>query len=353
MAESLPPTKSPKPVQQLAAEACKQVPENYIQSKDADIQPSCPLLDLASIDLSLLSSSTPSPAREKELTKLRSTLSSCGCFQAINHGISDDFLDKVGEIGKSFFALPIEEKQKYGRAADDTEGYGNDSVLSEHQILDWTDRLYLTVSPQEQIKYNLWPANPENFREVLEEYIKKLTALNELLLKAIALSLNLEENSFVNQFGDRDRASKVARFNFYPPCPSPDLVLGVKPHADGTVLTFLLQDKDVEGLQVLKDGQWFKVPIVPYAIVVNVGDQAEIMTNGVLKSPVHRVVTNTERERNTLAVFFCPDSNSEIGPVEKLITEERPRLYRNIRNFVGLFFQNYQQGKRPLDVVRI
>nr|GMC65151.1 protein SRG1 [Ipomoea batatas] len=320
MAESLPPTKSPKPVQQLAAEACKQVPENYIQSKDADIQASCPLLDLASIDLSLLSSSTPSPAREKELTKLRSTLSSCGCFQAINHGISDDFLDKVGEIGKSFFALPMEEKQKYGRSADDTEGYGNDSVLSEHQILDWTDRLYLTVSPEEQIKYNLWPANPENFREVLQEYIKKLTALNELLLKAIALSLNLEENSFVNQFGDRDRASK---------------------------------DKDVEGLQVLKDGQWFRVPIVPYAIVVNVGDQAEIMSNGVFKSPVHRVVTNTERERNTLAVFFCPDSNSEIGPVEKLITEERPRLYRNVRNFVGLFFQNYQQGKRPLDVVRI
>nr|GMC65150.1 codeine O-demethylase-like [Ipomoea batatas] len=351
MAESLPPTKSPKPVQQLAAEACKQIPENYIHTKDADIQPSCPLLDLASIDLSLLSSSTPLPARERELTKLRSTLSSCGCFQAINHGISDDFLDKVGEIGKSFFALPMEEKQKYGRTADDTEGYGNDSVLSEHQILDWNDRLYLTVSPEEQIKYNLWPGNPENFREVVQEYIKKLIALNELLLKAMALSLNLEENSFVNQFGDR--ASGVARFNFYPPCPSPDLVLGVKQHADGGVFTFLLQDKDVEGLQVQKDGQWFRVPIVPYAIVVNVGDQAEIMTNGVLKSPVHRVVTNTERKRNTLAVFFSPDSNSEIGPVEKLITEERPRLYRNIRNFGGLFFQNYQQGKRPLDVVRI
>nr|GME17818.1 codeine O-demethylase-like [Ipomoea batatas] len=292
MAESLPPT---KPVQQLAAEACKQIPENYIHTKDADIQPSCPLLDLASIDLSLLSSSTPSPAREKELTKLRSTL--------------NDFFDKVGEIGKSFFALPMQEKQKYGRSADDTEGYGNDSVLSEHQILDWNDRLYLTVSPEEQIKYNLWPANPENFREVVQEYIKKLIALNELLLKAMALSLNLEENSFVNQFGDR--SSVVARFNFYPPCPSPDLVLGVKQHADGGVFTFLLQDKDVEGLQVQKDGQWFRVPIVPYAIVVNVGDQAEvvidheIMTNGVLKSPVHRVVTNTEGKEHFGCVFFA------------------------------------------------
>ncbi|XP_019190536.1 PREDICTED: S-norcoclaurine synthase 1-like [Ipomoea nil] len=187
MAESFPPT---KPVQQLAAEACKQVPENYIHTKDAHIQASCPLLDLPSIDLSLLSSS-------KELTKLRSTLSSCGCFQAINHGISDDFLEKDGEIGKSFFALPMEEKQKYGRTADDIEGYGNDSILSEHQILDWTDRLYLTVSPQEQIKYNVWPADPENFRFVFIPF----------------LSLALVGSRGVNESSDSIKARSTSSLN--------------------------------------------------------------------------------------------------------------------------------------------
>jgi len=59
----------------------------------------------------------------------------------------------------------------------------------------------------------------------------------------------------------------------------PDHVLGTKPHADGSTITFLLQDKEVEGLQVLKDDQWFKVPIIPDALLINVGDQIEVRNN--------------------------------------------------------------------------
>jgi hypothetical protein len=40
----------------------------------------------------------------------------------------------------------------------------------------------------------------------------------------------------------------------------------------------VLQDKEVEGLQVLKDNQWFKVPIIPDALVINLGDQLEVGT---------------------------------------------------------------------------
>lgn len=79
----------------------------------------------------------------------------------------------------------------------------------------------------------------------------------------------------MQQYGDQ--ATMQARFNFYPICPRPDQVLGVKPHADGSVITMLLQDKEVEGLQVLKDDQWFNVPIIPQALFINVGDQAEVM----------------------------------------------------------------------------
>ena len=57
-----------------------------------------------------------------------------------------------------------------------------------------------------------------------------------------------------------------------------DHVLDVKPHADGSTITFLLQDEEVEGLQVLKDDQWFKIPIIPDALLINVGDQIEVIT---------------------------------------------------------------------------
>lgn len=58
----------------------------------------------------------------------------------------------------------------------------------------------------------------------------------------------------------------------------PDVVLAAKAHGDASTMTYLVQDKDVEGLQTLKDGQWYKVPIVPNAIVVNVGDQIEVIS---------------------------------------------------------------------------
>ena len=85
-------------------------------------------------------------------------------FQAINHGITSSFLDKVHEVTKHFFSLPMDEKRKYSREANNIEGYGNDIIFSDHQILDWTDRLYLMVNPEDQRKFTFWPDNPTDFR---------------------------------------------------------------------------------------------------------------------------------------------------------------------------------------------
>jgi len=113
-------------------------------------------------------------------------------------------------------------------------------------------------------------------RSTVLQYTESIKLLSEVILKAMAKSLNLEEDCFLNECGDR--GDTMLRFNYYPPCPMPDHVLGLKTHADGSTITFLLQDKEVEGLQVLKDDKWFKVPIIPDALVINVGDQIEVIT---------------------------------------------------------------------------
>ncbi|KAL8110314.1 codeine O-demethylase-like [Apium graveolens] len=337
------------PVQELAVN-CNTPPERYIYKLNDDvISINFPVIDIPVIDLSSLKYSSPSA--DEELEKLRTSLSSCGCFQAINHGMTSSFLDQVHGIGKDFFALPMNEKLKCLRTGDDMEGYGSDPVFSEHQILDWNDRVYLSTNPEDQRKFHLWPQNPKNFREILQEYSERLKLLNEVVLKALSRSLNLKETCFLDQYGKN--ASMVTRFNYYPPCPRPELTLGTKPHADGSAITFLLQDKEVKGLQVLLGDQWFTVPTVPDALLVNVGDQVEIMSNGIFKSPLHRVVTNSERERMTVAVFCIPDSSSDIEPAEELITEIRPRLYKKIKNYLGSYFENYQHGKRTIEAAKI
>ncbi|KAH0987476.1 hypothetical protein GBA52_014653 [Prunus armeniaca] len=144
------------------------------------------------------------------------------------------------------------------------------------------------------------------------------------------------------------------RFNLYPPCSRPDVVLGVKPHADGTIITLLLQDKQVEGLQFFKDDQWFRSPIVPEALLINVGDQAEILSNGKFKSPIHRVVINPDKERFSLAAFCIPESDKEMEPFESLVKESTPRLYKKVKDYSGIFFEyHYQQGRRPIEAAKI
>lgn len=81
--------------------------------------------------------------------------------------MADSFLDKVHETSKQFFALPTEEKLKYGRTVDGIEGYGSDKVLNDKQRLDWSDRFYLNVFPEDIRKLQLWPQKPECFRYIL------------------------------------------------------------------------------------------------------------------------------------------------------------------------------------------
>ncbi|KAL1299182.1 hypothetical protein HN51_043601 [Arachis hypogaea] len=296
------------------------------------------------IDLSLLTSPF-------ELTKLHHALSSWGCFQAINHGMSSSFLDKVREVSKQFFELPKEEKMIYAREPNDMEGYGSDIIYFRDQKLDWTDRIYLKVQPEEQRNFKVWPEKPNDFRTTVIEYTERLKLLNEVILKGMAKSLNLEEYSLLKECGDKD--TMLLRFNYYPPCPMADHVLGLKPHADGSTVTYLLQDKEVDGLQVLKDNRWFKVPIISDALLINVGDQVEIMSNGIFRSPIHRVVVNEEKDRLTIAMFFTPDPEKEIGPIEQLVNESRPKSYTPVKNYTDIFFQYYQKGKRAIEASKI
>lgn len=97
-------------------------------------------------------------------------------------------------------------------------------------------------------------------RSILHEYTLSCRRVKDGILRAMAKLLELDDDCLINQFGEK--GSTYSRFNYYPACPRPDLVLGIRPHCDVCVLTLLLMDKDVGGLQVLRDGTWYNVPPV-------------------------------------------------------------------------------------------
>ncbi|KAL9246302.1 hypothetical protein vseg_019855 [Gypsophila vaccaria] len=263
--------------------------------------------------------------------------------------MSIDFLDKVRDISKKFFNLPLEEKEKYSKTPDNPQGYGADYKPENDSPASY--RLFLTVYPEEQRMPDRWPETPNNFRDILWEYILKVKTLHDTIVQAIAKSINLKDNSFLDGYGVNSQA--VARINFYPPFPLIDFMRTITKHTDRSATTFLLKDRDIEALEVEKDAQWFKVPVIPHAIMVLVGDQLEIMSNGIFKSVEHRVKADPQKDRMSFAMFFSPEHEKEIAPLDELVTKDQPALYRPIKRYIDLFDIYYPKGIHPLTAVKI
>ncbi|PKA60190.1 putative 2-oxoglutarate/Fe(II)-dependent dioxygenase [Apostasia shenzhenica] len=118
--------------------------------------------------------------------------------------------------------------------------------------------------------------------------------------------------------------------NFYPRCPEPELTYGLPAHTDPNALTVLLQDPRAAGLQVLgPSGRWVAVDPRPEALVVNVGDQMQALSNGRYRSVWHRAVVSSERERLSVASFLCPCRSAVIESAEGLAGRHSPAVYRS------------------------
>ena len=111
-------------------------------------------------------------------------------------------------------------------------------------------------------------------RETLETYSAELECLARKILDFMAKALGMEAEDMREMIGEGWQAM---RMNYYPPCPQPELVIGLTPHSDGVGLTILLQINEMEGLQIRKDGVWIPVKPLPHAFIVNIGDMLQVI----------------------------------------------------------------------------
>ncbi|KAG8364188.1 hypothetical protein BUALT_Bualt19G0101000 [Buddleja alternifolia] len=290
------------------------LPRNFIHNP-AQTHPIPPNTSFHAIDMAKLRDNT---GRVSELEKLARVCREWGMFIIENHGLDPRVVEDVKRVVKGFFELPFEEKKSsvgtYMNA--DNMGYGRLLARSADQPVDWIDRLTMKAAPKGATDgLNVWPNNPSNFRSVIERYVKAAREVMDELLQALAEAISVDRREFLQYF-DPETSDINVRVNCYPPCPRPDLTMGISPHSDISTLSFLMQCGSSNGLQVCKNNQWLTVPWPCNKLVVNLGDFIEIMSNGRLKSSLHRVVTQSDKDRYSVALFYNPPAQAEIGPVK-------------------------------------
>ncbi|KAH7568651.1 hypothetical protein JRO89_XS06G0028200 [Xanthoceras sorbifolium] len=188
--------------------------------------------------------------------------------------------------------------------------------------------------------------------EILEDYSAELKGLSMKILRLMAQNLRMEETEMAEFF---EEGWQSMRMNYYPPCPQPELAVGLCPHSDGAGITILLQIGEVEGLQIRKDGMWIPVKPLPNAFVINIGDSLEIVSNGTYRSIEHRATVNSLKERLSVATAYSPNLDGEIGPAPSLLTLKTPAMFRRIgvKEYYEGRFSNKLDGKSTLDTMRI
>ncbi|XP_020871813.1 1-aminocyclopropane-1-carboxylate oxidase homolog 1, partial [Arabidopsis lyrata subsp. lyrata] len=202
--------------------------------------------------------------------------------------------------------------------------YSSNFDLFSSPAANWRDTLGCYTAPD--------PPRPEDLPaacgEMMIEYSKEVMKLGKLLFELLSEALGLN----TSHLKDMDCTNSLLLLgHYYPPCPQPDLTLGLTKHFDNSFLTILLQDH-IGGLQVLHDQYWVDVPPVPGALVVNVGDLLQHITNDKFKSVEHRVLANVAGPRISVACFFSSYlmANPRVyGPIKDILSEQNPPKYRD------------------------
>lgn len=238
-----------------------------------------------------------------------------GFFELVNHGISYELMDKLEKLTKQHYKRCMEHRFKDLVASGALEG-----VETELSDMDWESTFSVRHLPESNI-YEI-PDLDNEYRKTMKEFALELEKLAEQLLDLLCENLGLEKGYLKKALCGSKGPTFGTKVGNYPPCPRPELVKGLRAHTDAGGIILLFQDDTVSGLQLLKDGQWIDVPPMRHSIVINIGDQLEVITNGKYKSVMHRVLTHTEGTRMSIASFYNPGSDAVIYPAPTLLEKE-------------------------------
>ena len=261
-----------------------------------------------------------------------------GFFYITGHPIAAARIEQVQSMARDFFAQPQAEKLKIDITQSlHHRGYGG---LATEQL---DPSLPSDLKETFDMGFHLPPQHPEvvagkplrgpnrhpaveGWEALMETHYSDMQALAQVLLKAMALALGIEDDFFDKRFAD---PVSVLRFIHYPPRPvgGDARQQGAGAHTDYGCVTLLYQDA-AGGLQV-RDvrGEWIDAPPIEGTFVVNLGDMMARWSNDRYVSTPHRVISPTGVDRYSMPFFAEPHPDTLIECLPGCQDAEHPAKY--------------------------
>ncbi|CAN0897592.1 2-oxoglutarate-dependent dioxygenase 19 [Linum grandiflorum] len=335
------------------------IPLSYIFPQSPSTKPTT---KIPTINYSHLTSTNPA-IRSRTVTELGSACREWGFFVVTNHGVPTE---AMLEAARQFFEMDEEDKDEYRNG---TKGVlepircGTSFNSAAEKVFCWKDFLKVFVHPEFHS-----PSKPpvsaitylQNYvtcftSKVLEEYSSKAREVAKQLLRGISESLGLQPDYISQQLDLEENMFQFLAANFYPPCPQPELAMGMAPHSDHCLITLLIQN-NIDGLQIHHEGHWVDIGnVIPGAFLVNIADQLEILSNGKYKSILHRATVNKEATRISLALANAPSLDSVVAPAPELLERDgTPAAFKGMkyRDYLSAHQSKQLDGKSSLETVR-
>ena len=244
---------------------------------------------------------------------LKDALENHGFFSITEHGLSQELIDKCYKSSQDFFDLDYEIKKTYSSVGSKgARGYtpkGIETAVGE-KIADqkefWHHGPVIDESYDKKIPKNLSIDHVKNFNKNFDDLYNELHKVGVRILSVLSLSLGLDQNYFLPWV---QKGNSLLRSIHYPPVDSNLNPHRARAHEDINLITLLIGAAE-GGLEVKsKDDTWIKVAPSSKAIVCNIGDMMQLVTDKKLKSTTHRVIQDTNtisKSRYSIPFFLHP-----------------------------------------------
>lgn len=255
-----------------------------------------------------------------------------------DHGLDADLVARAWAQTQAFFALPDAQKRAYAvPGIGGARGYTpfRTEIAKGAKVSDlkefWHVGRDLPVGHPlaGAMPPNVWPAEIAGFHETFTTLYAAFDQVGARIFSRIAVWLRLDEHWFDPAIAD---GNSVLRLLHYPPVPgAPDGAIRAGAHEDINLITLLLGAEEA-GLELLaRDGRWIEVSPPPGALVVNIGDMLQRLTNHVLPSTTHRVRNpdgaRAGYSRYSMPFFLHLRSDFPFHTLPQCITAENPDRY--------------------------